>query len=459
MPVYEIMPRDLLQVHVHAKDPHAAGPFGLARWPLPGSLFHALHAVLHQTYPQIQLWEHNHSTGANGRYLNRGVRLQRFGALATAGPFPRLQNGTTGSWLFPRPADSCLAGLPAGASALSVLPSAVQSLAFDPAEREPGRPALSWEVASPDAEVGSPLASNSREGYWLTKAGIEDYLRGQPLSGDCWRTDGDLFSIEACGRRRGRAGAGPREPESQGEPLLLRLHDPVSLAGHARLPLSGPNQPEGLAMVFDAAGRTIFFGGGGRLAIIQQREPEGLEHWLPVSAPVTGPGMKWLLLAPAIFPPQTQTGGTPGKPHPGGWLPNWVCPDSGQVLLRRQLPVRGDSHRAGWRKLVRLQPPLDCRLAAVSLPALTHVGGWSARRHLVLDYTGLKPGPKPVWQAVPAGAVYYFTGPDAPLLADALAWHGTERQNIRWIHHRRSTVMGEQGYGLGVCGPWEQVKS
>ena len=41
---------------------------------------------------------------------------------------------------------------------------------------------------------------------------------------------------------------------------------------------------------------------------------------------------------------------------------------------------------------------------------------------------------------------------EAGKLATALNWHGaTEGKEIK---NRRSTLLGEKGYGLGVCGTW-----
>jgi hypothetical protein len=81
--------------------------------------------------------------------------------------------------------------------------------------------------------------------------------------------------------------------------------------------------------------------------------------------------------------------------------------------------------------------------------------GWSERLHL-LEREDAERGPRPTLLAVPAGAVYYFEGPDAPLLADALAWHGSRAENPsrNRIINRRSTLLGEKGFGLGVCGTW-----
>ena len=62
-------------------------------------------------------------------------------------------------------------------------------------------------------------------------------------------------------------------------------------------------------------------------------------------------------------------------------------------------------------------------------------------------------GTKPTHLAVPAGAVYYFEADsvdDARKLAAALNWHGSTSGTE--IKNRRSPLMGEKGFGLGVCG-------
>jgi hypothetical protein len=40
------------------------------------------------------------------------------------------------------------------------------------------------------------------------------------------------------------------------------------------------------------------------------------------------------------------------------------------------------------------------------------------------------------------------------MLAGALNWHGAESKPTV-IKNRRSTLMGEKGFGLGVCGMWK----
>jgi nucleoside-diphosphate-sugar epimerase len=66
-------------------------------------------------------------------------------------------------------------------------------------------------------------------------------------------------------------------------------------------------------------------------------------------------------------------------------------------------------------------------------------------------------GAKSTHLAVPAGAVYYFRAAseaDAKSLAAALNWHGSNT-NPTTIRNRRSTLMGEKGFGLGVCTNWD----
>jgi hypothetical protein len=70
------------------------------------------------------------------------------------------------------------------------------------------------------------------------------------------------------------------------------------------------------------------------------------------------------------------------------------------------------------------------------------------------------PGPSSTLLAVPAGAVYYFeaeTESDAARLANILNWHGrSDAPDFgRTIKNRRSTLLGEKGFGLGVCGTWD----
>jgi CRISPR-associated protein Cmr3 len=98
-------------------------------------------------------------------------------------------------------------------------------------------------------------------------------------------------------------------------------------------------------------------------------------------------------------------------------------------------------------------------LVAAIVPKPIPVTGWA----LNLQAGGSNASVKSTHLAVPAGAVYYFEAEanrelrttaeqEAAKLAAALNWH--DATNGTEIKNRRSTLLGEQGYGLGVCGTW-----
>jgi CRISPR type III-B/RAMP module-associated protein Cmr3 len=160
---------------------------------------------------------------------------------------------------------------------------------------------------------------------------------------------------------------------------------------------------------------------------------------LPIGPAITGTRVKWVLLSPAIFPAV--------GPHPGGWLPSWVNHLTGQVEL-----LDGPGKNAAARRKVPEGKPIQARLVAALVGKPIPVTGYA----LPHETTGTQGGAKPTHLAVPAGAVYYFEADNedaARKLATALNWHGSE-SNPTTIKNRRSTLMGEKGFGLGVCGTW-----
>jgi hypothetical protein len=98
--------------------------------------------------------------------------------------------------------------------------------------------------------------------------------------------------------------------------------------------------------------------------------------------------------------------------------------------------------------------PIAARLVAALVPKPQIITGWSMAVGDVEEST-TPGGAKSTHLACPAGAVYYFEcdSPEAAhALADALNWHGATPGAA--IKNRRSTLMGEKGFGLGVCGTW-----
>jgi hypothetical protein len=189
---------------------------------------------------------------------------------------------------------------------------------------------------------------------------------------------------------------------------------------------------------------------------------------LPVAGATNGTRVKWVLLTPAIFPKIEEDTAKAIPAHPGGWLPNWVDQASGRVKLKfRTGEVRRRWNEAKQRTVREAdqETAIAASLVAARIPKPIPVVGWTERLHLLADEKSHwirtddenAHGPRPTHLAVPAGAVYYFEAdsPDeAHKLAVALNWHGCE-PNPTTIKNRRSTLLGEKGFGLGVCGTWQ----
>jgi hypothetical protein len=153
--------------------------------------------------------------------------------------------------------------------------------------------------------------------------------------------------------------------------------------------------------------------------------------------------------------------------HPGGWLPNWIDHATGRVKLklRRGHPRRvWDENKERTVRRADTESDINASLVAARIPKPVPIVGWTERLHLravekerwVREEGEQAHGPRPTHLAVPVGAVYYFDAdsePEARNLAAALNWHGETLGTE--IKNRRSTLMGEKGFGLGVCGTWE----
>lgn len=174
--------------------------------------------------------------------------------------------------------------------------------------------------------------------------------------------------------------------------------------------------------------------------------------------------MKWVLLSPALWPSQQAhssadepaaavPAGAPSE-HPGGWLPSWIDHTDGAVQLRQGVPERGPGEaREAWRKRVAQLPPIRARLVAAVVGKSIPVNGFTVAN----EGAGRPAGAKNTHAAVPAGSVYYFeadSAGDAEQLAAALNWHGAGESRAS-IRNRRSNLLGEKGFGIGVCAGWD----
>ena len=495
MPIYQIIPQDILFFRDGRPMEANVGSGGHgAHWPAPSLMFDALHAALHRAFPQPELdqnnqvlWEHAHRYGRSSNRDYTRNPSQRFGSLATFGPFPA-EFGEDGSaeWFFPAPAD--------------VTHDNFLRPTFLPMREPQGTSNLPPLLQDHPLGAKAPPSKETAKPWW-NKLAVERYLGIEPAVGlvpHCENDDHFFIREWATGNAIDPATQVAGQGEAEGKLYsaeYLRFRDQVKIdnrkvhmgmALHAQMPLIGRNghdPEEGLRRLFPA-NEIILCGGQQRACRVEEMGTTDLATRLPLSAPVTGQLVKWVLLTPALFPAieAKEIAGADGKTrrisaHSGGWLPNWIAPEDGyrvlqgdkevevskgRVLLKFASEPGNGKRREDRRKKVREADFLDCHLVAARIPKPIVVTGWSERLHLATDdyetEAWLKAkGPRSTWLAVAAGAVYYFAGPDAPALARALAWHGEAQQgeHVSSPRNRRSTLMGEKGFGLGGGGPWQ----
>jgi CRISPR type III-B/RAMP module-associated protein Cmr3 len=432
MPVYHIVPNDVLFFRDARPMTAGEGSGGHgAHWPHPGIFFSAVHSALYRAYGDRRLeGEHQHRAGRNGQYGDESTRSKRFGSLSTVGPFPV----KTGQWLFPTPGDVTSDAMRGRATLLPIPMASGTSDLPQPLTHGLG------STVMPSKDLAQP---------WRSKAALESYLCDKESLSGAFR-DGDVMSAEW----NTGIGIDPERGVQDGEHIYsaeyLRLQQDVSLGTHASMPLKERDGAEGMKALFTAEGRVLVMGGQQRACNVEERGTM-LDQCLPVGPMVKGMRVKWVLLSPAVFPAIEADSGRGILPHPGGWLPNWVDSASGQVLLKKGDTERKiNESRESWRQRVRGFASFDCKLVAARISGSVAISGWS----LESDGNGGQIGAKSTLLAVPAGSVYFFEGPDATGLADALNWHGSSRANVKAVTNRRSALLGEQGFGLGVCGGW-----
>ena len=455
MPLYYFTPQDVLFFRDSRPMEANVGSGGHgASWPSPSVFFDALHAAFWRAYPNEEPWEDRHRFGRSSKRDPNLNRTKRFGALRTAGPFPVLDK----DWLFSCPGDVTHAD----DSSLQVLRPLLGDI---------GSSNLPSDWLFPLASVSQP--SKEAPAAWWSKAAVESYLAAQPPPRGALHSRDRLFQAEWSTGIGRNADTRTQDGERIYSAEYLRLRPGVRIGLHADLTLRRDGS-EGMGKLFNGAG-CVVVGGQQRVCQVEAAHHLSLAAVLPLGlqdGQITGPRVKWVLLSPAVWPeiknvsetgvPQCTAQGESIVRHSGGWLPNWICPSTGRVLLKQGDTTRADDRSRGdWRARVRALPAFSeaTRLVAARVPKPQVITGWSDELHLDdPDESRRSAGPKPTHLAVPAGAVYYFecanTG-EAVALASALNWHGNTPG--AGIKNRRSTLFGEKGFGLGVCGHWEPV--
>ncbi|WP_395718800.1 type III-B CRISPR module-associated Cmr3 family protein [Prosthecobacter sp.] len=429
-----------------------------AAWPLPTVTNAAVHAALHRADLEKKLGGKLHGHDHHRRNGERITDVRKFGSLITAGPYPVLSGGRT--WLFPRPLD---AGLDKGGNdcaAATLLPLAKGFSADQSSLPEPLRYALAnengptkkapstwWNAAAWENYLGTSTNNAAPEFHEDADFADTEFSYGIGMNTDTGTQDGERFYSAHYLRLKPDARLG----------LLAEARDKIN---------SDPNDKRDLIPVLfpNSGTRTpVIVGGQQRLCTVEAyhrsavplpkgkcggfkgQDPEGKDIWL----------VKWALLSPAIFPAIQADPSKGITAHPGGWLPNWICQQNGAVLLKAGDTSRREREsREAWRQRVRSEPVIPATLVGAVVGKPVPVTGYALPNNTDPDRT--EGGPKPTHLAVGAGSVYYFTCDSedaAAKLAGALNWHGKDDFNT--IRNRRSTLFGEKGFGLGVCGTWQ----
>ena len=404
-----------------------------AAWPLPTVTSAALHAALHRAdFEGV----HAHRRGRSGVYQNDRDRL--FGSLTTAGPFPV---NPAGEWFFPRPADS----QKEDSTLVTLLPTARYSAC-----------SLPHDWLHPVGNLQPPTKDKPEP--WISQDAFQHYLNEtHPQAGHFLQDDAFMDTEHSIG-----IGISPETGTQDGERIYsahsLRLREGWRL-GLLATAWDKDLQCDLVLQMLNGHGRKIIVGGQQRLCSTTVK-PHSNGGLLPTGPIITGNRVKWVLLSPAIFPAIHADAQKGIQAHPGGWLPNWISPDTGAVLLKAGDTTRREREsREAWRQRVRSAPAIPASLTAAIIPKPIPVTGYALPNEA--DPDRAQGGAKSTHLAVPAGAVYYFEaqGKDeaekqanAQKLAAALNWHGAD--DFTTLRNRRSTLFGEKGFGLGVCGTW-----
>ena len=441
-----------------------------AAWPLPDVTNHALHAALHRADLQ---GTHTHRRGRSGNYSEE--RDRKFGCLTTAGPFPVRVADPQGHpldpprWFFPRPKDAELGG----SVAVTLRPLAAMG---DHGENPWSKSSLPAPLKYAVANAQPPRKDAGGE-PWISGDAYATYLREETdvrlEVATHFLEDTHLADTEQT------IGIGIN-PETQTQDktnfysahyLRLREGWRLGLFAEARDKQNGSARAKRdlIRSLFNDHPQRIVVGGQQRICTASRREaprplplPRGLTDHKSLHKLSQGKyAVKWVLLTPAIWPEIPENKERDITTHPGGWLPNWIHPETGAVLLKAGDTSRHDGEgRERWRQRVRAMPAIAARLVAAIVPKPIVVTGWALGIPGSEDdhpSTATVGGAKSTHLAAPAGAVYYFEAdsPEAATqLAAALNWHGGDTNDAE-IKNRRSTLLGEKGYGLGVCGTWE----
>lgn len=274
------------------------------------------------------------------------------------------------------------------------------------------------------------VETKEKLGNFISKDNFEKYLKNESLLPGSFRKNSDFFEVENnFGIAIDRL-TNVTIDKKFFTKNIIRLRNEVSIVGLMRDLEDYPSNS------------LIKFGGEGRYS---ECAVEGLSApMLPVPPQIIGNKVKFVLLTPAIFTPQ--------QDHPGAWLPNWVSQCDNSVTI---LDGPGAAKAKRMRKKgihVTEGAPIKAKLIGAKIDRAIPISG-------IATGNGMRKacGEKLTLLAVPAGSVYYFEAEnetEAQKLAKVLNWNASDPDCVE-VKNIRSMLLGEKGYGIGVCATWE----
>lgn len=401
-----------------------------AQWPLPSVWHSAVLSAFHRTFSdeEISTYAKTHQHARRGEKDRNFQKLKRtkavFGGTKTLGPFPQKD----GKLFFPIPADLLLNEEgDAPAKPAQLLPTEL------PADCDSNLPSplkyVLWKEIKP---------TKKELGQWISEDGLKKYLAGKidelTLGTDLVKNS-DLFDTEARPGIGIDADTGTTKDGAFYAAEYMRLKPGVELVATVDAISVGRNGETDLWEKFekksDRSG--LIFGGQRGLAWTEtSAETKDAEDIVPPAPQVSGKLVKWTLLTPALFN--------------AGWRPHFVD-ESGNVRLKVIPERKPGQSREAWREAVKTAPDIVATLVAARIAKGIPTSGWKINASEVDKNSGNDGGgaPKATRLLVPAGSVFYFecdSESDAQNLVAALHGKG------------KSGLLGEQGYGLGICSAW-----
>lgn len=407
-------------------------------WPTPDLITHALRGALHRS--KINCHRHEYHprgrTRTNGNYQNR---ISLYGSVLQAGPFPVRKKGEQMQWYLPCPLDVDLrVAAPTG------LPLQ-QELTNNTTLPAP----LKYSVVS----LCAPSKEN-RAPVWLSTTAWEQYVQAS-AEGHIGHTEAMLAPADGIGyadvadfehhygiARKDNTGTVKDGSFYSYTGLRLKPGWHMGSWVSSSEKMGDYTRKDVLKELFGQE-RHIVVGGQQRLCTAELCSTGVLP--LPAMPQLRADAdgkvrVKWVLITPAIWSRHGE--------HPGGWLPGWVHATNGQVLLQGGDRERRENERRDeWRSRLREQRhEIEARLVAAVVGKPICISGYAAAGR-----ADESTGPKCTHSAAPAGSVYYFEC-ESIAAAEQLcrALHCTASPTL----NRRSELLGEQGFGLGICTTW-----